>query len=851
MPRPRTHPRSDVRAGTSICSLLVLLLLIVPGCFEGVLPGYVLPSSSLAAQVADPIGEYTQDMLVRDGFVPVYLDQDEGRIYLELNRFGEDVLYMNAMATGLGSARTYSLDGGSGGEEAVIRFERHGRRVVVVRRNSDVTATSGDPEELESVRRSFPVSVVASLPVVEESDGRALVDATDFLLSDVVGIQAAVRQFDLGTVRLEADRGYVREDVTRAFPGNTEIRTVLTFSSDDLHPEIRRHSPDGRFVTFEQHHTLMELPSEPLEARAFDPRTGNSERVVQDYSEGFDEDYRKRYVERWRLEKQDPGASVSEPVEPVVYYLDPATPEPYRSAYREGAMWWNEIFEAAGFRNGFQVRDLPEGADPMDARYSVIQHVHRSMPGPSTGGGRSDPRTGEILVGMPRMDSHRSMTDYNIYAGLLPAFDAMGIEPQLSAEEFAMARRRQLAAHEVGHSLGFPHNFIAHSQGRSSVMDYPFPLIELDDMGRLDISEAYRPSGGYSDTLAARFAYTEFADPQEEREGLRSIVREALDRGHLSLGEGSLPASHPDVHRWVAGANTFEALDRTMRVRRVLLEHFDERAIRPGEPLAWLNPRFAHVYLHHRYSVEGMIKNIGGMRFTYALRGDGQEPTAVVPASDQRRALDLLVGVLSPNELAVPDRVVGLIPPFPPGFDEPEGWIDPVAGVARPPAVASHGAWITSPAGEALDPLAIARSFAQEVVDNLLNRQRMARVAAFHALDPDQLSLHELLQGLVAGTWGAQGERSGPRGGYHRAAERAVLDGLFTLATDERATAEVRDAADMQLADLSEALTVPADADASSIAHRERAGRELRRYLEDGVVPDLRTGVILIALPWP
>ena len=783
---------------------------------------------------ATPTLGTAQTAQFQDGFVPLRLDAATGRLHLEIRELDRDILYMNALGTGLGSARVFGLDTGSGMDEAVVRFQRHGPRVVMIRQNTTMTSQSGDPGQQWGVDRAFPVSVLASMPIVEESGGALRVDATDFLLTDMVDIRGTIRRAGLGQVQLERDRAYVDATLTRAFPENTEIRTVLTFSADQLHPELSRHAPDGRYITFEQHHSFMLLPDPPLQPRIFDPRTGNSSTVLHDYSQGFDGDYRVRLTSRWRLEPTDTAAylrgELVEPIKPIVMHLDPATSEPYRTAYRVGILWWNEIFQAAGWRNAVQVRDLPPDADPMDTRYSVVQLVNRSVPGPSTGGGRRDPRTGELLVGMPRMDSHRSVTDFNIYQGLLPVYEATGIQPQLTAEEFTMARRRQLAAHEVGHTLGFPHNFIAHTQGRSTTLDYPFPHISVDAQGRLDISDAYREGGGWSDTLSVRYAYTWYPTPEAEAQGLAALVQEALDRGHLSTSDGDVSGSYPEITRWVTGDNLFETLDRGLRVRRELLRHFDERVIRPGEPMSWLNHRFAHVYLHHRYAMEGMVKYVGGMQYTYAMRGDGQTPTRIIAADEQRRALREVARVLSPEELAVPEHVPALIPPVPPGYGEPAGWVNP-AGVALPPAVGSHATWIESPAGTAFDPFAVARSFAQEVVDNLLHRERMARLVAFHAQDDSLPSLDEVLGSLVTSTWGAPGTRSGRMGGFRRASERAVLDGLFTLATDAEATSEVRDGAELRLELLAEWLG-GAEAGARSggteyLAHIRRAAREI------------------------
>ena len=808
-----------------------------------VLPLLSLLAASVAAEAQAP-------------FMPVEIDPETGRIFLELPPMDQDVLYLNALATGLGSTRVFGLDAGAGVVEAIVRFERHGPRVAMISRNVTMTALSGNAGQVAGAERAFPVSVLATMDITDSENGRIVVDATDFLLSDAVDVRGTVRDAGLGQIQLERDRGYADSSLTGAYSRNTEIRTVLTYTADQLHPELARHSPDGRLITFEQQHSFMALPDEPMPTRSFDPRTGNSSTVLHDYGQGFDEDYRVRYTSRWRLEPTDPAVyqrgELVEPRQPIVFYLDPAIPEPYRTAYREGIGWWTEIFEAAGWRDAVQVRDLPAGADPMDVRYSVVQLVNRSVPGPSTGGGRRDPRTGEVLVGMPRMDSHRSHTDFNLYMGLMPVYDATGVEPQLDAEAFTMARRRQLAAHEVGHTLGFPHNFIGAAQGRTSVMDYPFPRIEVDGQGRLDISDAYREGGGWSDTLSVRYAYTWFPTPEAEAEGLAAIVQEALDRDHVSMADGEVANSYPEVSRWVDGATMFESLDGALAVRTLALRHFDEAAVMPGEPLSWLNARFAHVYLHHRYAMEGMVKYVGGMHYRYAMRGDGQDPTEPIPAGEQRRALERIVEVLSPSLLAVPDHIPGLIPPPPPGYREPAGWVNP-AGVSLPPAVGSHALWIESPAGAAFDPFAVARSFAQEVVDNLLARERMARVVALHGQDPALPSLDDVLRTLVRGTWDARGSRTGSEGLYRRAAERSVLDGLFTLAIDERATSEVRDGALLWLERVGQSLESAAvgEVDPGYEAHRHRAARDIDRFLTLGEIPALRTGVIQIPLPWP
>ncbi|MEX2526964.1 MAG: zinc-dependent metalloprotease [Gemmatimonadota bacterium] len=813
--------------------LLAALISTAPAAAQPAESHVELPSFTSASRIADPIQAFTAGMRSQAGFIPVHMDEATGQIYLEVTRLDEEFLHMVSIRQGTG---TVGPDRGQTVGSQVLHFQRNGPRLLLIEANPGMTASSGDPFQLRAVEQSFPRSVHASMPIVESTGGRFLVNATDFFLSDVGNSGPSYRNAG-HNAQVDRDLSFINWSQTRAFPRNTEVSVVLSFTTDSPAGVVNQIASNARSITVEQHHSMVQLPDEPLPRRAYDPRMATGSESYWDFSTPFDgTDYRARTTPRWRLIPSDPEAylrgELVEPVAPIVIHVDPATPEPYRTAYREGIEWWNVAFEAAGFRNAIQAPDLPDGVDWMDSRYSILPVVHRTVTGPSNGGQHRDPRTGEIIRALPRMDSHRSLVDYNIYAGLLPVFEDQGIEPQITAEEFAMNRRRQHVAHEVGHTIGLPHNHISHSLDRASVMDYPFPLIDIDAQGRLDVSQAYRLSVGYSDSVAIRHAYTWFPDAESEARGLAEIAREALDRGHLYNTSNALSSSFPEVHQWVEGSDMFEALERTQAVRRLILDHFDERAIRPGEPMAWLNTRLAHGYLHHRYSVQAVVKYVGGARFYPALRGDGQTPVEPIPVADQRRALRAIYNVLSPEELAVPDRILDLIPPTPSGFQA----LDP---------------WIESPAGPVLDPLAMARSFAQEVVDNLLHRERAHRVVSLHHRDPGQLSLDEVLDGLVNATWEASASRTGSQGDYRRAVERAVLDGLFTLASDEEATAEVRDAAERQLADLGAWIqSFPGDGQQDE-NHRGRAGREIQRYLTLGIVPPLRTGVIDMPLPWP
>jgi hypothetical protein len=793
------------------------------------------PAQPPAAQA--PAG-HTAPASTSADLLPIRYDAATGRVFLTIPQLGADMLYMNTLATGLGTTAA-GLDRGQTGLDAVVRFERQGARVLLVRQNTVYRAVTDDEALRRTVAESFTRSVLASFPVQSEGPGGTVVDATDFFLGDMYDVAGRLRAARMGNVRIDRDRSYIDREGTRSYPTNTEVRAVLSYVTDDPAFELRRMAPDGRSVTFAQQHSFMRLPDPPLPIRAYDPRSGMFSFSFFDFAQGFDSDYRQRGISRWRLEPRDTAAylrgELVEPVTPITYYMDPGIPEPYRSAFTEGGRWWNGVFEAAGWRNAFRIEPLPAGVDAMDARYPVIYWVHRIERGPSVGPSYRDPRTGEIISTVIRMDSYRSLVNHDIYMGLLPAAGTSGL--QLDPESFAMARRRQHTAHEIGHTLGIAHNFIAATQDRSSVMDYPYPLIRLDAEGRLDIREAYRPSGGAHDTLAIRYAYTWFPDAAAERAGLQRIIREAESRGLRFVGDAHVggAGSIPGASQWIEGADMISAVDRTMAVRRVLMQHFDQRAAQPGEPLTVLNRRFAHVYLHHRYAIAGATKYIGGMDFGYALAGEATEPTRIVPAAEQWQALRRILSALRPAELRVPDRIASLIPPTPVGYD-------------------GDLTLIPSPAGTAFDPVSLAHSFAQEVVDGLLHPQRAARLVTFHARSTDNLSLNELLTELINATWATPEPARAPNpsdAALRRVAQRAVLDGMLDLAGSRNATADVRAVTEHQLGWLLRRVTAATGGSAEEQAHRAVARRDIERYFRGEDDPATRPRPAPVPLPWP
>lgn len=771
-------------------------------------------------------------------FLRVRVDEARNRALLEIPAasLNRDFLHQITLATGLG---TGSLDRGQTGPSGIVRLERRGNRILLVRDSWTARAPNGDAANQRAAREAFPRSVVGSLTIDSEANGVITADATSIFLTDGYGVADGLRGQGAGaaTYRVDAARSWLDTERTRAFPRNAEVHAVLTFVSDNAGRGRGGAAPDARAMTFEVHHSLVMLPdTEGFRPRNADPRYGYGTTSFFDLSENYDGDYRAGFINRWRLVPRDPAAyargELVDPVTPITYYLDPGIPANYREALREGGNWWAKVFEGAGFRNAFRVLDLPAGADPMDARYNMLMWVHRTGPGPSVGPSYTDPRTGEIVRAVVRMDAWRSLIDYNIWAGTVPASGPNG--PNVSADAFAMARRRQHAAHEIGHTLGLQHNYIASTQNRSSVMDYPFPVITATADGQLDLRNAYRTGPGAWDSLAINLGYRWYPDAAAEKAGLAAIMRDGITRNVRFINDtyAGSNTSSPFVTRWEEGADPFDAVKRSSAVRRILIDKFDERAIQAGEPMALLNMRFTHAYLHHRYSLEAVAKYVGGMDFAFALRGDGQEPTRVIGAAQQRRALGVALDALAPKELTVPERVLKLIPPPPPGFNTDQTWADGYGGTA-------------------FDPVTLAGGLATEVIGYLLDRERAARLVLFAARDAQQLTLDEVIRTIVARTWGAAAPTSPAERAVLRASQRAALDALLDLGGDARAMPDVRAAAVAHITQLRARLGGAAGGDAAAAAHVAAARVDIDRFLAGDDKPEARPRYAVITLPWP
>ena len=762
------------------------------------------------------IAEKTLGAEKMPGYFNLYWDAKQGKLWLEIDKWGTEFLYQTSLPAGIGS-NDIGLDRGQLGATRVVRFERSGPKVLLIQQNLDYRAVTGNPDEQRAVRDSFAESVLWGFKVEAEDGDRALVDATDFFLRDAHGIPETLRRTKQGSFHLDSSRCAIYLPNTKNFPLNTEAEATLTFAGDDPGRWVRDVTPDPNAITVREHHSFVQLPPPGYQPREYDPRAGYFDVSYMDYATPISEPIVKRFIARHRLEKKDPAAAVSEPVKPIIYYLDRGAPEPIRSALLEGAGWWNQAFEAAGYKDAFQVKLLPEGADPMDLRYNVIQWVHRATRGWSYGASVVDPRTGEIIKGHVTLGSLRVRQDYLIAEGLLAPYEkGRPVSPKM--REMALARLRQLAAHEVGHTLGLMHNYSSSTVNRSSVMDYPPPFVKLGPDGLPDLSDAYADGIGDWDKVTIAYGYQDFPKGTDEHAALSKILNDAFSRGLRYLtDQDARPAGSSSslAHLWDYGPNAVDELDRLMKVRAAALKRFGESNIREGAPLATLEDALAPIYLLHRYQVEAASKLVGGMDYTFALRGDGQMATKIVPPAEQRRALAAVLATLKPGVLALPEPLLQIIPPRPPGY----------------PRGREHFKIHTGPAFDALAP---AEAAAQHTLQFLFNPERAARLVEFHARDSANPSLEEVLAAVIAATWKA------PHGtGYDaeiaRVVDNVALYDLMTLAGNEQASDQVRAIASLKLDELKNWATkaVQDSADEEERAHLLFAIAQIQRFQKD------------------
>jgi hypothetical protein len=751
------------------------------------------PAAAAAKAPEHPatIAARTAAMRHMPGLLTLHWDEKSGKLYLEIPHLDTDLLYLQSLPYGVGS-NDLGLDRGQVSRARIVRFERIGPKVLLVQPNQDFRSVAGSAPEQLAVTQSFAESVLAGFKVEAEdvaSGGKAaavLVDATDFFVRDAHNVAETLARSKQDNYKLDPARSAIALDGTAAFPRNVEVEAILTFATDSIAKShlVDDVTPDAHALTVREHQAFIELPGPGFVPRRFDPRAGYFDLTYRDYTAPLGASLDQQLIVRHRLIKEDPACSAScKPLAPIRYYVDRGAPEPIRSALLEGARWWDQAFQAAGWAPGtFQVELLPEGADPMDDRYNIVQWVHRYTRGWSYGFPVSDPRTGEIIKGNVTLGSLRGRQDYLIAEALLAPYVPGGAETAQHdpLAEMVLARLRLLAAHEVGHTLGLAHNFAAsaypHTPAQSvSVMDYPHPWITLDRNGAPDLSQAYAANIGDWDKVSINYGYRQFASPAEEATGLERILRDSARSGLVFITDAdarAVSSAHPYAHMWDNGADPAVELERVLTVRAAALARFGENAIRPGAPVAQLEDTLVPLYLLQRYQVDAAVTEIGGLDYRYQLRGDGAPGPAIVSAEVQQRALAAVLKTLSPEFLTLPESLLKALPPRPPGL----------------PATRESFPSRTQPA---FDPIAAAECAADLTLAGLFSPQRAARLVEYGARDPKNLTLEAVIDGALATTGTA------PRGaGLVQAVQRAVyvrtVEALLTLAADKSSASEVR-----------------------------------------------------------
>ena len=796
----------------------------------------LIPASLAHAEDAPKnLAQKTAGLQRIDGFFPIFRDAKAGKLYLEVPADGKDFLLLDQLPYGLGS-NDVGLDRGQLGQGHVVHFTHTGGKILLIQPNLEYRSSAADPAERIAVQESFAESVLWGFKVEAEDSGRFLIDATDFFLRDAHNAAETIENTGQGKYKLDLSRSAITEENTKNFPKNTEVEAILTFASDGR-PKgeyVASVTPDPHSITLREHTSLIELPDltgpNAYKPRKFDPRSGFFPLRYRDYSVPLNESMDQRLIVRHRLEKRDPNAAVSDPVEPIVYYVDRGAPEPLRSALVEGANWWSQAFEAAGFKSAFQVKVLPEGADPMDIRYNMIQWVHRATRGWSYGEAVADPRTGQILKGQVTLGSLRARQDYMIAEALLaPYAEGKPIPPDM--QQMVLARTRQLAAHEVGHTLGLQHNFAASSVAPgTSVMDYPHPWITLDASGKPTLDKVYTTGIGAWDTAAIRYGYSQFAAGADETAELNNLLKQNESAGlRYITDEDSRPlgSANPYGHLWDNGPDAAAELERILEVRKAALDRFGADVIKPGTPMSQIEETLVPLYLLHRYQTEAAAKLIGGLDYRYAVRGDNAMVTQMIAPERQRKALAAVLQTLGPETLTLSPEFLSMLPPKPPGYPRTRESFEGYTGLT-------------------FDPNGAVEAAAGLTASLLFEPTRASRLVEYHAIDDKEPSLSEVIDQILQTTWEAP-RQTGLAQQTQFTVDTVILTHLMQLSVSKQASPQARAVAMSQIANLQAWLTDQLDIElpqgleahwSSALDNIERFWKEPEKYV---IVPPLAT----------
>jgi len=689
---------------------------------------FLLVTTSAYATENENLKSLSSKYQLKKGFVSQLFDQDNGKLYLKIDNLNSEFIYQTSLPQGLGS-NDIGLDRGQLGNTHLVEFQRIGNKVLLIQKNTKYRAISDNKQESRSVDEAFASSILWSFPVVETNKKWVLVDASDFILHDSHGVVRKLAQRKQGSFKLDKSRSAIYLPRTKSFPDNTELEASITFTSDKPGKFVQQAAINPNVVSLRMHHSFIRLPKAGYKPRNFHPQSGFWSFQYQDYAQPINKPITQRFIARHRLSKKNPLAGKSEAVEPIIYYLDPGAPEPVKTALINGASWWNQAFESIGYIDAFQVKILPENADPLDVRYNVIQWVHRATRGWSYGYSVTDPRNGEIIKGHVTLGSLRVRQDYLIAQGMLSKFAQNDGDQELM--DLALARIRQLSAHEVGHTLGLAHNFAASTYGRESVMDYPHPLFEIDG-DRIVSNNAYKENIGLWDKTTIAYGYQSF-DQDKEASELTKILKNNQQQKMLFISDPDsrkISDAHPMASLWDNGSNTIDEFERVIDLRRIALLNFGEASLHSDRPLSDLQEILIPVYYFHRYQATAAGKWIGGLNYDYAIK-DSSNSSTVAPVSpkDQIRALEFLLNTFEPEFLTIKESLRQQLFPKAYGYQKSRE--------------SSQGN-----TGTAFDFIALASASVQHSLSILLDPQRLARVQQQKAVNPKQLSIAEITSKL-------------------------------------------------------------------------------------------------------